>query len=210
MIRLKALLQETKKMVPNALGDTWRACINWKQSGGTNYWNGKDGRPDITVDVSDSSIYVAYIGKTYGFSIATPGSELDSLHQIFNILICEGNAYLQARPGLKPVLQNIRHECDPINVMNVSSGDDINEYAVRLTIEIPFIQDDNSITYQFNRRGGWTHDPGPSAVIAASKETAYEIVGEPVTVYIKTNFNSTSSEVTDGITEHFLLLKKYN
>ena len=199
MIRLKALLlEDQKKIVPNALGDMWQACKNWNASGKSNYWNGTDGKPNITIDISKSELFVAYEGKTSGFAIATPNNEMDSIHQVFNILICEGNSYLEAYPGLKPNLQAI----------TVTSAKLVQ--GVSLTVTIPFVQEDDTTIYQFNRRGGWTHDPGPSAVIAASKETAYEIVGEPVTVYIKTNFNSSSSEVTDGITEHFLLLKKYN
>ena len=197
MIRLKTLLLEAQnKIVPNALGDMWRACKTWNASGKTNYWNGTGGRPNITVTVSPQELYVAYNGKTSGFVIATPNNEMDSIHQVFNILICEGNPFLEANPGLKPNLQAIETTSAKL------------EQGVSLTIAIPFVQENDNVIYQFNRRGGWTHDPGSAAVVAASKETVYEIVGDPVTVYIKTNFNSESNDVSDGITEHFLLLKK--
>ena len=197
MIRLKTLLLEAQnKIVPNALGDMWQACKTWNASGKSNYWNGTGGRPNITVTVSPQELYVAYDGKTSGFVIATPNNEMDSIHQVFNILICEGNPFLEANPGLKPDLQAIETTSAKL------------EQGVSLTIAIPFVQENDNVIYQFNRRGGWTHDPGSTAVVTASKETAYEIVGEPVTVYIKTNFNSESNDVSDGITEHFLLLKK--
>ena len=197
MIRLKTLLLETQTMrMPNALGDAWNACKKWNSSGKSSSWNGTDGRPNITVMVSQQELYLSYEGKTSGFEIATPNNETDSIHQVFNILICEGNPFLEANPGLKPNLDAIATTSAKL------------QQGVSLTISIPFVQENDNVIYQFNRRGGWMYDPGAAAVVAASKQTAYEIISEPITVYIKTNFKSESNDVSDGITEHFLLLKQ--
>jgi hypothetical protein len=143
MIRLKSLLFEQA-------GYNWNSCKAWRNSGGTSYWNGENGRPKITTKVNDAGFYLKYEGRGSGYAIAhADNSAGDSLHQAFTVVMCECNPYLM-EGGLKPDIQNIRTNC------SVNSG------IYNLNIWIPFIKMEDGKIYQVSRRGGWGHTGGKS------------------------------------------------
>jgi hypothetical protein len=171
-----------------SIGSAWKSCINWKAKG-TSYWDGSANKPKITVETSNSGITVEYFGSSSGYSVATPGQEVDTIHQVFNILMCEGNPHLEKNPGLKPDVDNISSNC-------VLTG---GKYSLKITV--PFISMGDTKVYQFNRRGGWNHDPGPGKVKEASKGNGYSaLTEEPVTHVVKVGGGK--------ITEYFLALVK--
>lgn len=171
-----------------SIGSAWSSCKNWKAKG-TSYWDGSSNKPKITVDLSNAGITVGYLGSPSGYSISTPGQEKDSIHQVFNILMCEGNPHLEKNPGLKPDIDNITSSCV------VNGG----KYNMKITI--PFISTGGTRVYQFNRRGGWNWDPGPEKVKSATAGTGYTaLTKEPVTHVVKVGGGK--------ITEYFLALYK--
>jgi hypothetical protein len=150
--------QETSNTMSNAnkkaVGAAWDSCKAWHTSGGSSYWNGTNGRPNITVNTTDSSMQLIYNGPGSGYAIAhASDSKGDSLHQAFNVIIAEANPYL-IKGGLKPDIFNIQTSC-------TKKG---NIYNMKITI--PFTKVDKGV-YQLNHRGGWGHDPGANAVTSA-------------------------------------------
>jgi|LauGreDrversion4_2_1035121.scaffolds.fasta_scaffold15526_1 hypothetical protein len=170
MIRLKTMLLEQK-----AAGSQWHSCKAWKAKG-TSYWNGDQGRPKITIEVNDSGFLLKYVGAASGFAIshANDGTG-DTLHQAFNVVMCECNPYL-IKGGLKPDIENI------------STNDTRVDGKHKMNIWIPFIKADG--TWQVNRRGGMGWDPGSKAVIKA--------VGDVP------NLQGPVKVVTGSITEYFV------
>lgn len=162
------------------MGSTYRSCNNWKSSGGTSYWNGQDGRPLISIEVNDSGFRLNYNGKGSGYSIShAKGGKGDSLHQAFNVILCECNPYLM-KGGLKPDIDNINTNC------TLTKG------IYDMNIWIPFMKIDSADIYQVNRRGGWGHTGGLSDLPSKTSVSNYH---GPVTVV--TNTGGIASKITE-------------
>ena len=157
MIRLKQLLQEWT-------GNGWKSCAHWNETGAS-YWNGeidpatKRRRPKITISKSTAEFKLEYKGPASGWAIshADRGSG-DTLHQMFNVLVCECNPYL-ADGGLKPDINNIA----------VASSVDKSIYT--MTITVPFISEsDTAKIWQIDRRGSMGGgDPGENIILKSTK-----------------------------------------
>ncbi len=157
MIRLKHLITEQ-----TPIGSGWNACKRWKSSGGTSYWNGEDGRPEIFIEYANNEFLFAYTGKN-GYVIATPENQTDSLHQLFNIILCEMNPIL-IKGGLKPDIKSITANCTYFK----------EERVYDLNVSIPLIEVDANLKYQIDRRGGWGHTGGKSDLPKAATRKNYE------------------------------------
>lgn len=131
-------------------GSDWKSCKQWVNSGGLVKWGNK-----IQIQRSASNFIITYKGPSYGLSIAHAANGKDTIHQIFNVLICEINPYLALRK-LKPKI-------DEIDFQTSKDGKDY-----FLKINVPLLS--SSKTYQLNRRGGWGHDPGPNKMLDKLKE----------------------------------------
>ena len=146
MIQLKSLLCEQ-------VGSDWNSCKVWKSSGGTSYWNGENGRPEIDIKVNNAGLILKYKGRASGYAIAHGSNSTgDSLHQAFNVIMCEGNPYLM-KGNLQPDIDNITTNC------NITNG------LYNMNIWIPFNAVNTGLIYQFNRRGGMGHDPGEGKIL---------------------------------------------
>jgi hypothetical protein len=146
VIKLKLLLEQL------AHGSQWHACKAWKSRGGTSYWNGDDGRPRITITVNNAGFHLKYVGAASGYAISHGNDSTgDSLHQAFNVVMCECNPYL-LRGGVKPDIENI------------TANHNTRAAKHTMNIWIPFVVADG--VWQINRRGGMGHDPGPQSVLA--------------------------------------------
>jgi hypothetical protein len=124
------------------VGSSWKSCKAYNSKGGSNFYSDK-----IHISKSPSSFEISYSGPSSGLDIAHASSGKDTLHQLYNVLICEINPFL-SKGNMKPDIDGITTE----------EGDGKNE--PKLTIKVP-LQSSNQI-WQLDRRGGWGHDPGPS------------------------------------------------
>ena len=157
MIRLKQLLQEWT-------GDTWKSCAHWNETGAS-HWDGEKDtktnrrRPKITIAKSSAEFKLEYIGPASGWAIShADRSGGDTLHQMFNVMVCECNPYLN-NGGLKPDIANIV----------VASSVDKSIYT--MTITIPLIAElDSDKTWQIDRRGSMGGgDPGENVILKHTK-----------------------------------------
>lgn len=170
MIKLKLLLEQL------AHGSQWHACKAWKSAGGTDYWNGTDGRPEINISVNDAGFHLKYVGRSSGHAISHGKDGTgDSLHQAFNVVMCECNPYL-IKGALKPDIENI------------TTNHSISDRKHIMNIWIPFV--DAEGIWQINRRGGMGWDPGSQAVVNAIGKVA--------------NLEGPKKVVTGSITEYFV------
>lgn len=139
--------KDTKSSSPvkptSIVGSGWNSCKAWKSKGGVSGWGDK-----IKVDKSSSQFKVSYKGPSSGLSIAHASNGKDTIHQLYNVLICEINPFL-AQGKMKPKIDSIKTE----------GGKDGNGGST-LSITVPIESSDE--TYQLDRRGGWGHDPGAS------------------------------------------------
>lgn len=148
MIRLKTLLREWT-------GETWSSCRQWA-SHRTRYMSGQE-KAVVTIQKSSTMFQLEYVGPSTGISLAhAKGGRGDTLHQLFNIVICEINPWLDATQ-YKPRLQDIVTRC-------TKDG----EYYIFL-IQVPIETSDRA--WQMNHRGGWGHDPGVGSIKSASPNT---------------------------------------
>jgi len=128
---------------PKVVGSGWKSCKSWREKGGLGKWGDK-----IKIDKSSSQFKISYTGPSSGLSIAHAANGNDTIHQLYNVLVCEMNPFL-AKGGMKP----------NINSISTQGGKDSNGKST-LTITVPIESSDD--TYQIDRRGGWGHDPGAS------------------------------------------------
>jgi hypothetical protein len=158
MIRLKQLLQEWT-------GDDWGSCAHWNETGAA-YWDGeqdpttKRRRPEITITKSTAEFKLEYKGPASGWAIAHKYKGVnDTLHQMFNVLVCECNPYL-ADGGLKPDINNI-----------VVTSSVVNKFSYTMTITVPFISEsDTAKIWQIDRRGSMGGgDPGENIILKSTK-----------------------------------------
>jgi hypothetical protein len=125
------------------VGSSWKSCLAYKNKGGLNFYGDK-----IKVNKNQGKFEITYNGPSTGLSIAhASGSKGDTLHQIYNVLICEINPFL-ASGKMKP----------NIDAITIKQGESKDE--PKLKIEVPLSSSDK--TWQLDRRGGWGHDPGGS------------------------------------------------
>jgi hypothetical protein len=124
------------------VGSGWKSCKAWKSKGGASGWGDK-----IKVDKGQSQFKVTYKGPSSGLSIAHAANGGDTIHQLYNVLICEINPFL-GQGKMKPKIDSIKTE-------GGKNGKDST-----ISITVPIERSDE--TYQLDRRGGWGHDPGPS------------------------------------------------
>ena len=124
------------------LGSKWGSCKSFRSKGGLSKF-------DDLFDISKSSsnFKISYKGPASGLNIAHKTNGTDTIHQVFNVLICEINPYLYSNK-LKPDIKNIRFE----------TGKDGKDS--KLSISVPLQKSDK--IYQLDRRGGWGHLGGKS------------------------------------------------
>lgn len=150
MIHLKSLLREWT-------GAGWKSCTQWSSHKQKFFAGSKDVKgAKITVTKTTTAFKLKYIGPASGISIAhANGDSGDTLHQLFNVLICEINPWLAGRT-LKPQIEDIITSCD---------GKKGGTYT--FIMYIPLIASKSS--WQLNHRGSWSgSDPGGAAVMANS------------------------------------------
>ena len=158
MIQLRTLLTEN-----DWVGSTWKSCKHWNQTG-LSYWDGqvdsktKRRRPEIKIDKSAAEFSLSYLGPASGWAIshADRGSG-DTLHQIFNVLMCECNPWLKDRP-LRPDIENI------------AIRSRIRDAMYDVTITIPMIAEpEASKRWQIDRRGSMGGgDPGEQIILKST------------------------------------------
>lgn len=124
------------------VGSKWGSCKSFRNKGGLSKY-------DDLFDISKSSsnFKISYTGPASGLNIAHKTNGTDTIHQVFNVLICEINPWLYNNK-LKPDIKNIRFETGKEGKNS------------KLTISIP-LSKSNRI-YQLDRRGGWGHLGGKS------------------------------------------------
>ena len=126
------------------VGSGWRSCNAWKSKGGLSGWGDK-----IKVDKNSSQFKITYKGPSSGLSIAHAANGGDTIHQLYNVLICEINPFL-GKGKMKPKIDSITTE----------GGKDGENSTLSITVPIESSEE----TYQLDRRGGWGHDPGGSSM----------------------------------------------
>jgi hypothetical protein len=124
------------------VGSSWKSCSAYRSNGGLSKWSDK-----ILIDKSPSKFEITYKGPSSGLSIAHATGGKDTIHQLYNVIICELNPYL-SKGGIKPI----------INRITTKSKSKKNTHLLRVTIPL----ESESGTWQIDRRGGWNHDPGSS------------------------------------------------
>jgi len=124
------------------VGSKWNSCKAWNSKGGVSGFGDK-----IKIDKGSSQFKISYKGPSSGLSIAHAAGGGDTIHQIYNVLICELNPFL-IKGGMKPNIDGIKTE----------GGTEGKNATISITVPIEHSDE----TYQIDRRGGWNHDPGSS------------------------------------------------
>jgi hypothetical protein len=160
------------------VGSSWRSCKAWASKGGLTKWGDK-----VNISASKNQFEISYQGPSSGLSIAHAKGGGDTIHQVYNILVCELNPYL-AQGGMKP----------DINGITINGGKSVK--GATLTIKVPLV--DAQGVYQIDRRGGWNHNPGPTKMALKCKKLTQEgkICEGPVTKVVTAPFGK--------ITEYFV------
>jgi hypothetical protein len=124
------------------VGSEWRSCKAWRSKGGMSKYGDK-----FKIVKNSTGFMIGYNGPSSGLSIAHAGNGGDTIHQVYNVLICEMNPFL-AQGGLKPNINGIKFETAQ------------QRGSSQLNIYVPITKGDG--VWQLDRRGGWGHDPGSS------------------------------------------------
>lgn len=158
------------------IGSSWRSCKAWSRN--ISKYNDK-----FNISVSNSNFTISYKGPSSGLSIAHAAGGGDTIHQVYNVLICEINPVL-AQGGLKP----------DINGISIRGGRDGKDSTI--TIDVPLSSAEG--VYQLDRRGGWNHDPGSAKMANKCKKLNKEgkVCEGPVTKIVTAPFGK--------ITEYFI------
>jgi hypothetical protein len=159
------------------VGSGWKSCKAWFGNGSNKYGD------KFKVSKTSSEFKISYKGPSSGLSIAHAAGGGDTIHQVYNVLICEINPFL-AQGGIKPNIGGI-------NITGGGSGKNST-----ITISVPLSSDKG--VWQLDRRGGWNHNPGPSKMASKCRKLnkeGKECIG-PVTKVITGPFGT--------ITEHFI------
>jgi hypothetical protein len=102
---MSALLKRIMDTIKNDKGETTtesKPCKAWRDKGGLSHWGDK-----IQISKSSSNFTISYKGPGSGISIAHAAGGGDTLHQLYNVLICEINPFL-ATTKAKPNIDNIQ------------------------------------------------------------------------------------------------------
>lgn len=160
------------------VGSSWKSCKAWASKGGLTKWGDK-----VNISASKNQFEISYQGPSSGLSMAHAKGGGDTIHQVYNILVCELNPYL-AQGGMKP----------DINGITINGGKSVK--GATLTIKVPLV--DAQGVYQIDRRGGWNHNPGPTKMALKCKKLTQEgkICEGPVTKVVTAPFGK--------ITEYFV------
>jgi hypothetical protein len=113
---------------PKVVGSGWKSCKAWREKGGLGKWGDK-----IKIDKSSSQFKISYAGPSSGLSIAHAANGGDTIHQLYNVLVCEMNPYL-AKGGMKPNIDSI----------STQGGKDSNGKST-LTITVPIESSDDVV-----------------------------------------------------------------
>ena len=117
------------------IGSQWGSCKSWWNNGGMETW-----KHYFNIEKSNKEFKISYKGPNTGVGIAhKTGSKGDTLHQVFNVLICEINPFIFDLK-LKPLIKDIKFEYTK---------------EFKLIITVPL--EESNQTYQLDRRGGWGH-----------------------------------------------------
>lgn len=139
----EGIVKKPSEIEPSDIvGSTWKSCKAWNRSGGLKKWGDR-----VNISASNAEFKISYQGPSSGVSMAHAAGGGDTIHQVYNILICELNPFL-AQGGMKPNL----------NAITIEGGR--NGKISTLSITVPLSSTDG--VYQIDRRGGWNHDPGSS------------------------------------------------
>ena len=134
----------------NVVGSGWKSCKSLKSKGGLSKWGDK-----IKVNKGPNQFKITYTGPQSGLNIAHAANGGDTIHQLYNVLICEINPFL-SQGKMMPKIENIKTE----------GGKNGTDSTISITVPIEKSED----TYQIDRRGGWGHDPGSSKMDSKCKE----------------------------------------
>ena len=98
---VKRVIMESKENDP--VGSEWKSCRVWNSTGKSKYGD------FFSFTKSNSLIEIGYSGPKSGLVISHSKNGTDTIHQVFNVLICELNPYL-AKIKAKPDIENITYE----------------------------------------------------------------------------------------------------
>ena len=131
------------------VGSGWRSCKAWNSGGKTKYGD------KFKVTKNSNGFMIGYNGPESGLSIAHAANGGDTIHQVYNVLICEINPFL-SQGGLKPNIDGIKFETGR------QRGNS------QLNIFVPITKGEG--VWQLDRRGGWGHDPGSGKMVQKCKK----------------------------------------
>ena len=97
----------------NVVGSGWKSCKSWKSKGGLSKWGDK-----IKVNKGPNQFKITYTGPQSGLNIAHAANGGDTIHQLYNVLICEINPFL-SQGKMMPKIENIKTRI--INDINKNS-----------------------------------------------------------------------------------------
>ena len=147
MIRLKHLLAEWT-------GETWSSCRQWA-SQRSKYLGSEEG-VYVGIELSTTQFQLIYIGPDTGLSLAHANKGTgDTLHQLFNVLICEINPWL-ADNKIRPNIADIETQCIA------------QDKVFELIIQVPLEPSDRA--WQMNHRGSWGGVPSINLIKSASPD----------------------------------------
>ena len=167
-----------KKVNPDDLIGGWGSCRNFDKNKNSDYI-----KNNLTVTFGNE-FQITWTGKFSGIQLAPADTQTDTVHQLYNILICELNPYL-IESGKKPLINKITSK-------KIKVGD---KTAAQITVPL---EDGGDYLWQINRRGGWGHTDGLNIVKSDADRRKKKgfIVEGPITI-ISDAYN------TSVITEYF-------
>ena len=175
--KIKDDLENTGPIV----GSDWASCRVWNSAGKSKHGN------KFSFVKSPNVLEISYEGPSSGLLIAHSQGGTDTIHQVFNVLICELNPYL-AKIKAKPLIDDISYETWTVKKENK------NYYG--LSVIIPL--EKAPISYQLNRRGGWGHPASDGKSKMKAKCNQSKLCEGPVTKKFTGKFGT--------ITEHIITL----
>ena len=147
MIKMKPLLCEWT-------GETWSSCRQWA-SQRSKYLGSEEG-VYVGIELSTTQFQLTYIGPDTGLSLAHANKGTgDTLHQLFNVLICEINPWL-ADNKIRPNIADIKTQCNA------------QDKVFELIIQVPLEPSDRA--WQINHRGSWGGVPSINLIKSASPD----------------------------------------
>jgi hypothetical protein len=169
-------LEYQKPSRDKIVGTDWDSCRRYKNKGGLSNFS-----KYLKIDKNSSRFQLTYEGPASGIDICHASGGSDTLHQAFNVLVCEINPYLYDNM-LKPNIQKVEFEIYK------------KEKNYKLVITVPLEKAEK--VFQLNRRGGWGHKDGKSTMENECKKNS-DCEG-PKTYTIRV------PETSKDITEYFI------